>query len=488
MEPLGTITQYFPFIDEDTRKVLETKMKDADNYYDFVLRVVEWVLNSDSSDMLVYFATHHAILALDFKAIDQIREKYGERQILGPYLYFASAYQGNFEDLKKVHESANAILATQPGDLLTIEMNCMKFEASMVTYPQEMYDTSSLDTIREFIKKDSRFGFYETTLNDYLSRRAHTDGDSEERSRCIERGIKTAEKFNDKLRLGNLLYKKARIVQDKDRKQARELLKQAYDIIESLGNAVDYANIIEEMGKLEAIRGEFDSAIKRLLQAISIRERVDLDNSNTSLFLSTLSNIIGAPDSGLEWGRMAEIQFKSRPSLIPRAILNQAWSLILLRKLTEAQLLIDTISESVRKSGDETHLAWLHFVTGIMEIGEGDLLSAASSIEEALKIYENQRGAIMTQLIFLHHLAKIEVFSSDATTMVTPSLAILEEKALSEDLPGIYGQVLLLKAELYIIQDNDPNLRETIQQLQSLTEKESIQFLIPFFDSLLRRV
>ena len=90
------------------------------------------------------------------------------------------------------------------------------------------------------------------------------------------------------------------------------------------------------------------------------------------------------------------------------------------------------------KSGNENHLAWLHFVTGVMEMLDGDTVSSASSISEALKIYENQGGAELTQLIFLFYLARNEVLSSDQTSLIPPSLAIMEEKALNENLPGLY--------------------------------------------------
>ena len=48
MEPIGTITQYFPFIDEETRNVLESTMTEASDYYEFVQRLRDFVLSTDS--------------------------------------------------------------------------------------------------------------------------------------------------------------------------------------------------------------------------------------------------------------------------------------------------------------------------------------------------------------------------------------------------------------------------------------------------------
>ncbi|MFX1262707.1 MAG: hypothetical protein ACFFAZ_11505 [Promethearchaeota archaeon] len=489
MEPIGTITQYFPFIEEDTKNVLEKIMAEASDYYDFVQRLRELVLNSDCAVMVVYFAIHHSMIALDYKHIEEIGEKYGDHQILGPNLYFSSVYLGAYDDVQRVHDLADAVLATNPDDWIALEMNFMKFEADMRNYPRTMYQTSTMERIRELIDSDSRFGFYEIVLNDYLSIRAQVDGDTEERLRCIDRGIEFARKFDDRLRQAHLLIQKGNIMMNFDRKKSRAALEEAYQIVESsLEIPVNYADILYYLSILDAIRGDFDRAIDGCLKAVSIRERAGLDSGNASSFLSIFYNVIGEPESGLEWGCMAEDQFKGRPYLINHAKLFQIWSLILLKRLTEAQALLDFLRESIVKSGNEDQLAWLHFVTGVLEIEEGNLPLALSSIEQGLEIYEQQGSALLMELIFLHQLAKIEISSCSTEEVVSPSLAILEERALSEDLPGFLGQALLLKADVALLNSDDALLREIVLQLQSLLKNENLNFLRPYFNRLQRRL
>jgi hypothetical protein len=198
--------------------------------------------------------------------------------------------------------------------------------------------------------------------------------------------------------------------------------------------------------------------------------------------------MIGEPESGLEWACMAEDQFKSRPYMINRGILTQIWSLILLKRLPEAEILLHSTRESVLKSGDEHQLAWLHFVTGIWEMNQRNFTIASSSIEQALTIYEQFSWTYYIQLLFLYQLAKIEVYSSESIDIVAPTLAILEEKAINEDLPGILGLVLLLKADIAIETNDDSNLREIIQHLRLLIEEEGLQFLKSNLDRLLDRI
>ena len=486
MDSIGTITTYFPFIAEETRNVLERIMTEASDYYDFVHRLGDLVLNNDSPIMVVYFAIHHSILASDYKLINQIREKYGEHQILGPNLFMSSAFQGSVEDIEKVHEMADAILATEPEDWIALEMHFMKFEADMRNYPKTMYKTSTMEKITELIDSNPDFGFYETILHDYLAISAHYDGDSEGNLNRLNKGIEIAEKFDDRLRVTHLLKRKANHLKGKE---ARELLEEAYRIIDSsLGIPVQFANIIYWLSVLDTVKGDYDRAISRLLKSVNIRERASLNTGNASLLLSVLYNVIGEPESALEWGRMAEDQFKSRPYMINRSVLTQLWSLILLGNMTEAEFLLDTTRESVLKSGDEMQLAWLHFVTGVLEIERGDLSLAASSIEQALTISENYLGGTVYKNIFLHHLAKIEVYSVESADALTPSLAILEEKAKSEDWTGIQGQVLLLKAELAVMKDDDAEIRESILQLRKLIDDENHSFLEPHYECLMRKL
>ena len=233
MEAMGTITQYFPFIEDEIKKVLETIMTEASDYYDFVQKLCDFVLNNDSPVMVVYFAIHHSILSLDFKFIEDIKAKYGHHKILGPNLFAASAYQGSYDDVKKIHEMADAILSTNPDDWISLEMHFMNFEADMKNYPKTKYKESIMEKIRELIDSDPNFGYYEIVLMDHLALRSQVDGDSKEQLRCVARGIEYAEKFDDKLREAHLLIQKGFLLMNSDRKQSREIFQKAYQIVES---------------------------------------------------------------------------------------------------------------------------------------------------------------------------------------------------------------------------------------------------------------
>jgi ATP/maltotriose-dependent transcriptional regulator MalT len=341
--------------------------------------------------------------------------------------------------------------------------------------------------LQKMIENDARFKFYETVLYGNLARIAEVDGNSEEWSRCNQIALKTARNHDDMIRLAYCLTEQARISYN-DRVLARKYLLEALDIMDILGSTDGYATVLEHLSTLEMIRGEFTCAIENYLKVVSIREGLNLETGLPALMLSSLYNNIGEYESGLEWALMANDQFVNKPQLKPRAVMCQVWALVLLNRLSEAELLLDTVHESVLKSGYESHLGWLNFVTGLIEYTKDDATAAMSNMEESLKIFETLEGALRYRNMPLYYLAKLEVALADATTEVLPYLTILEERATSEDLPGILGQALLLKFDLALIQNDDSALRDVVQRLTTLSQEPCLSFLSPFMERLMNRL
>ncbi|MHA2600821.1 MAG: hypothetical protein AM324_001645 [Candidatus Thorarchaeota archaeon SMTZ1-83] len=63
MKPLGTITKYYPFIDEDLKAILNSLMDVSRSYYDLVQRLCTFVLASDVPDELAINLSWIKILA-----------------------------------------------------------------------------------------------------------------------------------------------------------------------------------------------------------------------------------------------------------------------------------------------------------------------------------------------------------------------------------------------------------------------------------------
>jgi len=487
MEPLGTITVYFPFLDDETKDVLETIMNQSDTYFDFVNTLTKRVLDTTCSEFIVYFAIHHAAQLLDLNTIDLIGKKYPDVPSLQPNICYAKLFQGKTDKYESVLQAADVVLEMSPEDWLTLEMRFMKLEVETFKYPKVIQDSFNMTVIQEMIEANPRFKFYDTVLYNNLAWTANLDGNTEEWNRCNQIALENARKYDDQVRVAYILVEQARISSG-NRVLARTLLRESMEIMDSLGMTEGYADILEQLGSIAMIRGEYTIAIDNYLKAVTIREGLDIETGNTSLMLSFLYNSVGEYESGLEWGQMAEDQFKGRPSRIPRAVMSQTWSLILLDRKSEAELLLDSIHEEVLKSGREGHLGWLNFVTGLIEFTKGNITAALSNLEESLKIFEAHVALEKYRNMSLYYLAKIEVIQADANTQVLPYLALLEERALQENLPGILGLAMLLKSDLALILNDDTTLQDMVKQLSTLSQEPGLSFLQPFIDRLWQRI
>ncbi|MFW9964993.1 MAG: hypothetical protein ACFFCX_15590, partial [Candidatus Sifarchaeia archaeon] len=209
------------------------------------------------------------------------------------------------------------------------------------------------------------------------------------------------------------------------------------------------------------------------------------------LTISTLYNVIGQSEAGFEWAKLAENESTNRPTMQTRAVLNQAWSCTLQKRFAEAHLLLDETRESIFKSGLESNLAWFYFIGSIIEAAEEDFSRAAANVEEALDIYERS-GGFVSYYICLHHRAKIEIMSEQGKSYAGvknttgPWLSLLEERARTEDLPGILGEALLLKARLFAAEGVHADAMNVLSELIELVQANNLDFLKQATDYMIR--
>lgn len=482
MQPIGTITMYYPFLDEETRRIMEEIMEKANNYYDFVGKLKEFVLAEEPTDLLIYFAIHHSGLLLDIDSYQEIGRKYSKVPIIQPSLFYVSVLQGNYEHVAYAHEAVDDFLSTNPPVWLALEMRCLRFEVDLLQYPKTLYNTKNVDEIERIMKHNPQMEFFYNILYDCYRERAMRNGDIEEAIQYTKLAIEYAERFNDTVRLAYHLRTIADYLQRTNLTEARQCLLEAHELMLSLEIPVGIASTLHHLSRLDAIRGEYSLSIERNLEAISIRDEVGLSIGVYALMLSTIYNTIGDPESGLDWARAAELDFETHPGVKPRSIMNQAWSHALLNRRNEALVLLESVKENVLKSGMESILAWFYFVNGVLDMMNDEYDSARSYMEEAVDLYEG-KSYYENALIFVHHLALLDVISEHDSF---PWLVFLENKARDEDLPGILGQVLVLKARQLHAYGDIEALNEVINEVKSIGREPGMRFLIDEVDRITR--
>jgi tetratricopeptide (TPR) repeat protein len=356
----------------------------------------------------------------------------------------------------------------------------LRLEASIQDYPKNIYDVTALDMINYLLESNPKLAFYKSRLFDGLALISRRDGDIETELENLNAGIENAKNFDDLHRLAHLLRTKAGMIQSTDRTAALELLRESQKLMEVLGDDSGLADVLFHISKLTAIRGEFNKAIEYLLDCVRINESLGAPQGIFALMLSTYYNIIGNPNAGFEWAKLAETE--SRPTIIPRAILNQAWSATLQREYDTASEIIDSTREAILKSGLESNLGWLYFISGVLEMHLGRYDDAAGSLENAIDIYE-RRGGLMSMLICSLYRARLEiVLMNDVDSDLSdeeelPWIYLMEEKTRVDDMPGFLGLVLLLKLEVTRLMNKEETPLAIAAEIWTIARDYDLSFL-----------
>ena len=121
MKPLGTITMYYPFVDKKISSEIEDIMDEAENYYDFVIRLTDRACLDDTPSHLAYLAAVHAWKLSATVAKTKLLEKFGDHNLIKSWT--ASQYQVGVDAILQCIEEA---IEETKEDWLRIELLCLK--------------------------------------------------------------------------------------------------------------------------------------------------------------------------------------------------------------------------------------------------------------------------------------------------------------------------------------------------------------------------
>ncbi|MFW9816043.1 MAG: hypothetical protein ACFFEW_08960, partial [Candidatus Thorarchaeota archaeon] len=126
MKPLGTITKYYPFIDEETRSILDSLMNESNSYYDLVQSLCHVVLESDVPINLAYLATVQAWWCRMSGTLQLIGEKYNDVPWIKPWLYIVDSGK---RDQALAHDTViryiDCVLEQQVDDWIEIDLHIL---------------------------------------------------------------------------------------------------------------------------------------------------------------------------------------------------------------------------------------------------------------------------------------------------------------------------------------------------------------------------
>ena len=453
MRPLGTITMYYPFIDEETKDAIETSMQEASNYYDFVEILSDRVCESKTSDTLKYLAALHAWRLSATEVKRRLSERFGEDPIIKSWT--APHHTMEIDDLLGTLDDA---IRAAKEDWLQIELLCLKIwcERYRVVTSEEFW-IQPLQEAESILQSRQELECFAALIHTVKSEMGFYSGLYDQGYSSHDKGVETAKKFDDQFQLYQLLWTCASWVKSLDTKRAMALQEEAYKLVKTFGSTQKIAEAMTDMGRISECLGEYDFAISCYENSIETygnpemelyREAVD----TPSFGLSRVYCELGDGESALDWINTLINLIGRSATEIPYLYSQRAEALILLRRYEEASRDLEISRRVSLRAGAEGNIVLCDIATAYMELAQDDPWTAIKTLEPGLDYLLQRPTAIFTNRILIA-LTRAEIAANLDTRSDETSekwMTLLEKHAREKNLPGIIMMHTLLKSEYLV--------------------------------------
>ena len=475
MEPLGTITKYFPFFNSETRKTLESLMDDSLNYADFAEKLCEYVCLNEVPEFLVYYAMNRARNTQNGNALRKIIAKHTGMPLVDLY---------SLEVHKKL-DAINSILEANPEDWIKFDLYSQKLMLALTHSLGSTLEKRALEEMELLIQKNNQLKSFEPILLFSRAYLHYHDENRDEALECLESALRIAKEYDDRLAEADILWHI--VVNMRNVPNERLLiLSEIKRIIKELGFLERKCDLWNLHGGLHRSRGEFTATIKCYLKCIQCMQSVNPKTTGRFIpnNLALTNNLISDGEEALEWARMS-IEAKSftsmNPSLRANSYLNMARALIILERLDEAEYFLDIGRKLTMDVGINRALARTYVVTGLLERARGDIQTALQTIEQGLKIWKGKNRQF-PNIEILYSLAETEImlfthYDDQNQDDVGPWLTLFETEARERDCPGYIGLALLLKAQLRLNQSRVSDAYNMLDEAIDISKNPETKFL-----------
>jgi tetratricopeptide (TPR) repeat protein len=478
MKPLGTITKYYPFIDDESISILNSIISDSSSYYDFVQRLTETVLHNDVPENLAYIAAAQAWWCKAENLINQIHNKYGHIQWINPWSFHILSIAKD-----QVEQHDNVVRAIELG-IKSSQKRWIETELHLLHafFHHPMGDVTSLyeplEKVKVLIASNPELRCFESLIYAFESLAKAKEEGFEESIQTAQRGISLAKEYNDKLYLYmNLLQKGNILTAYLKVKDSTSVFEELYELVQDLESPMLLCEVLHDVTLLFEISGEFDLGLSSVFDLIEI-QGVVLPTDAVWILLSRVYATLGNGERALKWMNKC---FESCGQFErPMMHCYRAWAFALLDQIDQAEQSLEKAHLLVIKSGQERRLGIYYHIAGVIELRKGNILDAMNLLEKALDITE--RNPIDKVRVFLD-LVRAEIAmgiqSRDDTSTVCPGkwLSGLETFASDHEMPGIRMYAALLKSEFYQKNGQLKDACATLEDSLKITDSLGVETL-----------
>ena len=473
LKPIGTITKYYPFLEQETIDTIEDVMKVSTNYRDFVVRLVDMVCDKEVPIELFRFSVIHALTiggGYDDEIWDLIVPKCIDDIVMKPW----NAWFGSQFTVNEWREAMKTSISSNPSKWLLLHVY---YIGAWISGPRSEFN--------RYIKKASQLlqdnpelrcfepGFH--LLNVWYYTR---EGNFEALHDAANTIINIAKDYDDTRSIVSGLSSLAKVYWNTNPQKALAIFEEAVSLAEELGDVNCLEDITGQMGWIYMILGEYDLALKFFIWGFDKSARTIRATSGrggaVAWKMSTIYCEMDMPDQALEWITWYDGGGEGDPHRY--VYLQKALTLTLLHRFIEGQDFLNKAHELIMKRGFDSDLAQHQFVNGVLELYMGNPHAALHIISNALQEFErlNDQASINRCLLTLTKIEmKIAIKSREKNSETSGSwMDKLGTHARDRNYSGIRMQHALLKAEYQKLQGDHEAARLTLED--ALTYSDSI--------------
>ncbi|MHA2152639.1 MAG: tetratricopeptide repeat protein [Candidatus Thorarchaeota archaeon] len=450
MKPMGSITKYYPFIDEESKSLLNSLMDESSSYYDFVQRLCDVVLEKEVPVNLVYLAAVHAWWARVKDTMSLIQEKYKDVACIRPWGYIHAT---SLSDQERYHDAVvEAIERAKDSSLDDWMETDLHLLHTFFHWPAHGDIPSYLEPLekaKRLIETNPVLNCFESLICGFEGWVKVRERDLKDSLVVFQRGLELAWVYDDSLfKYFNLLGDAFSLI-NFNIQDSLTRYEELYDLVQDLEVPYFIAEVLNDVAHAYEAAGEYDLAISSHLEGIKIMG----DSDTSCLLLSRLYSTLGDGQQALEWANRA-IKYVGDLDF-PVLYLRKACASALVNRIGEAEHNLDAAHSLIMKTGTEEWLGDYYHISGVIELARGDYLAALDFLKRAWEIAERNPIIGLIQNRALFDLARAEISldnqSTDSAKVVTPGkwLSKLEKYSVERDLPGIRMLAALLKSEFY---------------------------------------
>ncbi len=475
---MGTITKYYPFIDEESKSVLNSLMDESSSYYDFVQRLCTFVIENEVPVNLAYLAAVQAWWCRTEETMKLIQEKFTDVLYIRPWGYVHATLESDqIRNHDAVVEAIEKVMETSPDDWILTELHLLHAHFHWPMFGDIPSLLEPVEKARELIAANPLLECFESPACFYEGWAKRIEGDIEDALAVYKRGLELAKTHDDALHMYMNLGGLGDAPKNVNIKEAIARFEEDYDLVQELEVPFLEGDVLHDSGIVFLVAGEYDLAISCFVES---GKAFGLSNTPFPMLARTYVDL-GDGQQALDIINQY-IEYSGYIEL-PIAFIAKARALALLNRLDEAQKNLDKARELVMKSGLDRLLGRYYLASALLELAKGDYPAAMDFYEKSWDIFERAGELAGEMNRALLGLARAEILLDnqvkDAKKSVTCGrwLSKLEKFATERDLPGIRMQAALLKSEFYQNHGQLKDAQATLQDALNITDSRGVATL-----------